>query len=278
MKKLTLAVLAAASLTAGVVATSQEADAAPSPVNATVTRVVDGDTVIVRVNGHLKRIRLIGIDAPELSSCRAHVAKLVLAKIVLGKRVRLVAGARDNRDRYGRLLRYVDRVSDGADAGRRMIQKGHAIARYDSRDGYGRHRRQDSYIRADRHSPAYHCPAPPPPPQPPPPPPGNCSSAYPACASHRRPRTWIAETSRSAGSPFFRQIRTTSTPTTTESAARVDSGINSRGSIARIGSGRRRFGGHGDPADLDGDAWFGEHHSFRLGARAAHVNQSTRGM
>lgn len=53
----------------------------------------------------------------------------------------------DDRDRYNRLLRYV-RVG-GRDLGRHLIRRGLAIARYDSRDGYDWHPRQDEYRRLD---------------------------------------------------------------------------------------------------------------------------------
>ncbi|HSK92614.1 MAG TPA: hypothetical protein VLA76_00995, partial [Candidatus Angelobacter sp.] len=34
---------------------------------AAVERVVDGDTLVVRLDGAVERVRLIGIDAPELA-------------------------------------------------------------------------------------------------------------------------------------------------------------------------------------------------------------------
>ncbi len=41
-----------------------------------------------------------------------------------------------------------------------MIEMGLARSRYDSRDGYGRHDREDAYIAADQASTNYTCPAP----------------------------------------------------------------------------------------------------------------------
>jgi endonuclease YncB( thermonuclease family) len=67
--------------------------------------------------------------------------------LVLGQAVRLLRPDED-RDRYGRLLRYVD--IGNQDAGLRLIKRGLAIARYDSRDGYGFHPREPRYIAADR--------------------------------------------------------------------------------------------------------------------------------
>lgn len=111
----------------------------------TVTHVVDGDTVDVS-NG--ERIRIIGIDTPERGECGYEQAARELGSLVAGRTVTLVRGAQDDRDRYGRLLRYVD-TSDGVDTGLALIEADLAIARYDSRDGYGRHDREDAYVAAD---------------------------------------------------------------------------------------------------------------------------------
>jgi endonuclease YncB( thermonuclease family) len=113
-----------------------------------VTEVVDGDTIDVRGYG---TIRVIGIDAPERGECGHARAGELMQALTLGKRVTLVAGARDDRDRYGRLLRYVD--VDGRDAGLVLIRRGLAVARYDSRDGYGAHPRERRYVAADAASP-----------------------------------------------------------------------------------------------------------------------------
>ena len=131
-----------------------------------VTRVVDGDTVEVAGIG---TIRVIGIDTPERGECGYDKASQVMATLVLDRTVTLVPGARDDVDRYDRLLRYVD--VDGTDAGLQLIRRGFAIARYDSRDGYGSHTREARYIDADATSPDRtneFCPAAPPPPPPPP--------------------------------------------------------------------------------------------------------------
>jgi micrococcal nuclease len=117
-----------------------------------VTNVVDGDTIDVAGVG---RIRVIGIDTPERGACGYESATLAMAALVDGREVTLVPGAVDDADRYGRLLRYVD-VGD-ADAGLSLIEDGWAIARYDSRDGYGRHPREAEYVAADLASPDLGC-------------------------------------------------------------------------------------------------------------------------
>jgi endonuclease YncB( thermonuclease family) len=123
----------------------------PEPVAAetwTVTNIVDGDTIDVRSSdGTEERVRIIGIDTPERGECGYGEASEALANIVMGEQVTLVAGARDDRDRYDRILRYVD--VDDTDAGLELLNLGLAIARYDSRDGYGRHPREDEYVAAD---------------------------------------------------------------------------------------------------------------------------------
>ena len=78
----------------------------------------------------------------------------VLAGLLL-----LATGARDDVDKYHRKLRYVDVIAADQDAGLALIHSGNAIARYDSRDGYGRHTREDSYVAADVASPDYVCAA-----------------------------------------------------------------------------------------------------------------------
>jgi hypothetical protein len=116
--------------------------------------VVDGDTLELG-NGQI--VRLVGMDTPEVGECGYEAASANLSRLVLGKRVRLTISDED-RDRYGRLLRYVD--VGKVDAGLRQIEQGFAIARYDSRDGYGYHPRENRYIAADKASPDIRCPRP----------------------------------------------------------------------------------------------------------------------
>ncbi len=88
--------------------------------HATVVNAVDGDTVKVRLNGQKETVRLIGIDTPETRDPRVGVecggpAASENAKRLLpaGKEVKLVFDtSQDRRDRYGRLLAYVD-LPDG---------------------------------------------------------------------------------------------------------------------------------------------------------------------
>jgi endonuclease YncB( thermonuclease family) len=133
---------------------------APRPRTYLVTRVVDGDTLEL---GNGETVRLVGIDTPEVGECGYDRASVALGRLVTGRQVRLSESDED-RDRYGRLLRYVD--VGGVDAGLRQIRSGLAIARYDSRDGYGFHPREPRYIAADNATRNLSCPKPIPGPQP----------------------------------------------------------------------------------------------------------------
>lgn len=120
-----------------------EADVTPAS-ELTVTHVVDGDTVDVSTG---ERIRLIGIDTPERGECGYEEATERVEQLVAGAEITLAAGAQDDTDRYGRLLRYVE--ADGVDVGQALIDEGLAISRYDSSDGYGSHPKEDAYQRSD---------------------------------------------------------------------------------------------------------------------------------
>jgi micrococcal nuclease len=92
-----------------------------------VVDVVDGDTVDVRLpDGRIERVRLVGINAPEDGECWSTEAADELERLVEGEAVVLVADESD-RDRYDRLLRYVEK--DGADIGARLVRDGFALVR-----------------------------------------------------------------------------------------------------------------------------------------------------
>lgn len=110
----------------------------------TVAHAVDGDTIELSSG---ETVRLIGVDTPESGECGYGEATQHMSEIARGYRVTLIPGARDDRDQYGRLLRYVE--VDGQDVGLAQINNGYAIARYDSRDGYGAHPRESDYVAAD---------------------------------------------------------------------------------------------------------------------------------
>ena len=120
-----------------------------------VTRVVDGDTVEVSREGVVERVRLLGIDTPERDQCGYDEATALVTGLVTGREVTLVVGSSDDRDRYDRLLRFVEVTVDGAvvDVGLRQLEAGLAAEVYDSRTGYPRHDREDAYVAADEAAP-----------------------------------------------------------------------------------------------------------------------------
>lgn len=126
----------------------------------TVVDVVDGDTVDVRYeNGTTDRVRLLGVDTPEVhtnndpsefegvpateagASCLRRVgeaASVALRERIDGAGARVVVdGSADRRDRYGRLLAYL--VDDGTDLNHWLVGSGYARV-YDT-----------TFARADRY-------------------------------------------------------------------------------------------------------------------------------
>jgi endonuclease YncB( thermonuclease family) len=92
---------------------------------APVLRIVDGDTLHVEFEGRDESVRLYGIDAPEVGTPCATDATARLRELA-GAAVRLRPDARD-RDRYGRLLRYVY-TRDGESVDATLVREGLARA------------------------------------------------------------------------------------------------------------------------------------------------------
>ena len=106
--------------------------------NATVARIVDGDTIDVTIDGREERIRLTGIDTPEIAHAAfgdrpandaecfaAEAHAFVVALLPVGTPLRL---ERDvvGRDDYGRLLAYVYRARDGIFVNYEIVRHGYA--------------------------------------------------------------------------------------------------------------------------------------------------------
>lgn len=99
---------------------------------ATVTHVVDGDTVDLRIAGSAERARLLGIDTPETVKPDAPVecfgpeaSARTKALLPPGTAV-LVQRDREARDRYGRLLVYLWRRSDQLFVNGSLVSEGFA--------------------------------------------------------------------------------------------------------------------------------------------------------
>ena len=104
--------------------------------------MIDGDTLATSAG----TVRIIGIDTPERGECGSgEAAGALRAALAPGETLTLELPAGQNdRDRHGRLLRSV--AGGGIDdLGLAQLAGGHAVARYDSRDGYPRHPREDAY-------------------------------------------------------------------------------------------------------------------------------------
>ena len=81
---------------------------------ATVRRVVDGDTIDVRIAGANRRVRLLQVDTPEVyfgAECYGAKASAAVKRLLpVGTTVTLYDDpALDRTDAYGRILRYVFR-------------------------------------------------------------------------------------------------------------------------------------------------------------------------
>lgn len=92
---------------------------------AQVTSVIDGDTVWVRVDGESQRrkLRLLGIDAPEICQAGGRASRLAMRSLVLGKRVLV---SQTGMDTFGRGLAMLQR--DGVDVAAQLVMDGHAWA------------------------------------------------------------------------------------------------------------------------------------------------------
>lgn len=112
-----------------------------------VTRVIDGDTVVVRRGSRQESVRLIGIDAPETGmgtrpyECFSLEATLELERLLEHQNVMLVFDdSQGVRDEYSRLLAYMVRP-DGTDVGAELLQNGY-VYEFTFRTPYAR---QDAY-------------------------------------------------------------------------------------------------------------------------------------
>ena len=96
-------------LLVGLLATTSTA---AGSLDGAVVRVVDGDTIYVRLADRVEKIRYIGVNAPEVhhpikgEEPGGREAAAVNRRLVGGRHVRHELDVR-TRDRYGRLLAYV---------------------------------------------------------------------------------------------------------------------------------------------------------------------------
>ena len=111
------------------------------PWLARVNYVVDGDSIWVRPDGGGARVRLRidGVDAPEICQTFGPESRQALQQLALNQRVRVTVWARD---RYGRAIATVVRLQGDIDVGEYMVSGGWAWT-----DGHGM--RLGKYWRAE---------------------------------------------------------------------------------------------------------------------------------
>lgn len=102
----------------------------PAGDDAVVTRIMDGDTIEVRIDDARFTVRYIGIDAPETKgtpaqTCLSRQATAANKSLVLGKTLRLERDVSET-DRYGRLLRYAY-LPDGTLVNEKLVLDGFAL-------------------------------------------------------------------------------------------------------------------------------------------------------
>ena len=125
MRRLSTIIVLAATA-AALAGSAQTASSGAFRLRGTVTYVVDGDTVHVAVAGRDERVRLIGIDTPEVGQCDSARATALARRLAQGRPVTLVGDATQaTRDRYGRLLAYVV-LPGGRDLGYQELARGYA--------------------------------------------------------------------------------------------------------------------------------------------------------
>jgi len=104
-----------------------------------VERVVDGDTVVLLMDGQPTKVRLIGVDTPETVHPKKAVeyygkeASRFLKNLLGGEEVWVeYASENATKDKYGRVLAYLYRAPDGLFVNAEIIRQGygHAYTRF----------------------------------------------------------------------------------------------------------------------------------------------------
>lgn len=121
---------------------------AHKPWAAQVTYVVDGDSLWVRAEGggQRRKLRLSGIDAPEICQSYGQSSRKALQSLVQGERVIVQVKAYD---RYARGIASIQRIGDGVDVVSTMVAQGWAWSE-DYRGRKGLYWREQSEAQAGR--------------------------------------------------------------------------------------------------------------------------------
>lgn len=105
---------------------------AENSYSAHVIRVVDGDTLVIEAPGRVVKVRLFGIDCPEMSQPGGEHAAWFTSNMVSGRTVQV---EEHDTDRYGRTVAEII-LPDNRDLGKELVKHGEAwwYAKYDPDD------------------------------------------------------------------------------------------------------------------------------------------------
>jgi micrococcal nuclease len=98
-----------------------------------VIKIIDGDTIQVKIGFKIEIVRMLGVDTPEIESlysreeCFGKESSQKTKELLEGKKVFLLKDPEvSDRDKYGRLLRYVF-LEDGEFINADLIERGFAF-------------------------------------------------------------------------------------------------------------------------------------------------------
>ena len=92
--------------------------------SATVIKVSDGDTLLIKQNGGTKtKIRLYGIDSPEITQAYGKASASFTAKTVLNQKVNVKV---IETDQYGRLVALITVVNTNINLNEQLVRQGYA--------------------------------------------------------------------------------------------------------------------------------------------------------
>lgn len=103
-----------------VITSSQVMTGQAAGVNAGKAYIIDGDTLAFGK----ARVRIFGIDAPEMEQHQGQISKAFLMNMIQGKEIMVY---QVDTDKYGRIVARVETLN-GIDIGEEMVANGYAIA------------------------------------------------------------------------------------------------------------------------------------------------------
>ncbi len=89
---------------------------------ATLARVIDGDSLELGIGGTIEEFRLRGVNAPEKRECGGQLATDRLGELLAGKALTVDLDLEEPRDRFGRLLGEIR--ADGQDISTQLVELG----------------------------------------------------------------------------------------------------------------------------------------------------------